>query len=146
MPVAVITDASCIILLDKIGRIDLLQKLYGNLLLTPEVAKEFGGQLPQWFTVSSPDNSRIQRVVQANLDLGEASSIALAMEHSDYLLILDDLKARKFAASLGLDFTGTLGVVLAAKLAGIIPSVQQVLDEIRQTNFRISPALDEQTL
>jgi len=146
MPAVIITDASCLILLDKIGRLDLLSKVYGVLLTTPEVALEFGKAIPDWITILSPQNPHLQRIAEANLDPGESSAIALAIEHEGCLLILDDLKGRNFAGSLGIAITGTLGVVIAAKLSGIIPSVKTVLEEIRQTNFRLTEKLEQLAL
>lgn len=53
-------------------------------------------------------------MLQATLDPGEASAIALGSELQG-LLIVDDLKARKMASELQLDYTGTLGVLVEAK-------------------------------
>lgn len=50
----------------------------------------------------------------------------------EYKLILDDFKARKLAANLQLQFTGTLGVFLKAKEIGIIPSIKPVLKKYRK--------------
>ncbi len=77
-----------------------------------------------------------------SLDKGEASAIALAVEFDDCLLIIDDLKGRNFAMKLGLNITGTLGVLIDAKLQGHIASLKPVLDAIRQTNFRVSANLE----
>ena len=41
----VISDTSCFITLDKIGELDILQKLYGSVVTTPQIAKEFGAEL-----------------------------------------------------------------------------------------------------
>jgi predicted nucleic acid-binding protein len=52
------------------------------------------------------------RILNASVDLGEASTIALAMQiPTDNVMILDDLKARKLAKQLDLKFTGLLGGV-----------------------------------
>ncbi|HEX5150997.1 MAG TPA: DUF3368 domain-containing protein [Parafilimonas sp.] len=72
------------------------------------------------------------------LDKGESSAIALAIEIADSTIILDDYKARKIANQLHLNFTGTLGVIIKAKLKGIIPSIKPLLEKIRQTDFRIN--------
>jgi predicted nucleic acid-binding protein len=50
-------------------------------------------------------------LIVSQIDLGEASAIALAKEIESLLLLPDDLKARKLAAKLNLKFTGTLGVI-----------------------------------
>lgn len=80
------------------------------------------------------------------IDLGEASAIALAKEMESPLLLLDDLKARKLAAKLNLKFTGTLGVKHKAKQIGAIEKVKPLLDKILATNFRISANIIQELL
>ncbi len=69
------------------------------------------------------------------VDKGEASAIALALETPGSTIILDDYKARKIAAQLGISFTGTIGVIIIAKLTGFIPSIKTVLEKLRETDF-----------
>jgi predicted nucleic acid-binding protein len=47
----VITDASCLILLDKIEYLDLLPKLFDVVITTPEIALEYGKTIPKWLTI-----------------------------------------------------------------------------------------------
>lgn len=61
-------------------------------------------------------------------------------------IILDDFAARKVAEKLGLDITGTLGVVIKAKLKGVIESNRPYLDKIKSTDFRLSPELENLAL
>ena len=138
---AIISDASCLILLDKIGELELLNKLYGTIITTEEVAMEFGNPLPSWLEIKAV-NKNYQSIIEASLDKGEASAIALAIEYEECLLIIDDLKGRKFAHQLGVAIIGTLGIILDAKLAGIIPSANQLLIKIKQTNFRLTERLE----
>ncbi|MDP3667090.1 MAG: DUF3368 domain-containing protein [Sediminibacterium sp.] len=72
------------------------------------------------------------------IDKGESSAIALALETPDCTIILDDFKARKIADQLGLHVTGTIGVIVRAKLNGVIPSIKPVLQKMRETDFRLS--------
>lgn len=65
MQVTIITDTSCLILLDKIGELDLLRKLYQNLLTTSVIANEFGKPLPTWIAIQNP----IDRKRQSELEL-----------------------------------------------------------------------------
>ena len=51
MPEPVIADTSVLILLQNIEELDLLLKVYGNINVTPEVAKEFLYSLPAWITI-----------------------------------------------------------------------------------------------
>ena len=139
---AIISDTSCLILLDKIGELNLLHKLFGTIITTSEVAFEFGLPLPDWFEIQQPKDKNYQTIIEASVDKGEASAIALAVELDDCLLIIDDLKGRKFAQQLGLTIIGTIGILVDAKLAGIIPSVKPLLTKIKTTNFRISDQLE----
>lgn len=138
----IISDTSCLILLEKIGELSILNKLLGNITTTSEVAEEFGHQLPLWFEIKDPKDKNYQAIIEASVDKGEASAIALAIELDDCLLIIDDLKGRKFAHQLGLTIIGTIGVIVDAKLAGVIPSVKPILSKIKSTNFRITEKLE----
>ncbi len=75
------------------------------------------------------------------LDLGEASAIALALEKEECLLIIDELKGRQEARQLGLNYTGTLGILITAKEKGLIKSVTEIIQEIENTDFRIDEKL-----
>lgn len=132
----VIVDTGCFILLDKIGEFGLLKSLFKSVVTTSAVAEEFGTKLPWWINVRNVLNIHFQ--VMLDIDQGEASAIALALESEPSLLILDDHKARKVARRLNLNYTGTLGVFLKAKQAGVIPSIKSVLEKVQQTNFRYS--------
>jgi predicted nucleic acid-binding protein len=85
-------------------------------------------------------------VISASLDKGEASAIALALEEKDPLLILDDLKARRMASGLGLNYTGTLGVLGDAQQSGFLKSIKPIIDKIKKTNFHLSDELVKQIL
>src|SRR5690349_9260298 len=118
----IIADASCLILLSNIGELDLLQKLFGTIVTTKEISVEYGMPLPSWIEVRQPVNKKYQTLIEIFLDKGEASAIALALEYNDSLLILDDLKARKFTERFNIPITRTVGIIADAKLIGIIPS------------------------
>ena len=52
----------------------------------------------------------------------------------------------RVAEQLGLEITGALGVVIRAKLRGIIPSVKPILEKIKTTDFRLTETLEKQAL
>ena len=54
------------------------------------------------------------------LDAGEAAAIALALEHSDSLVLCDDREARRVCAELGIRFIGSVGLIAAATHEGRI--------------------------
>ncbi|HWB62763.1 MAG TPA: DUF3368 domain-containing protein [Chitinophagales bacterium] len=146
MPRAIIADTSCLILLDKIEELHLLKALFGTITTTKEVAAEFGLPLPSWFSIIEPGDKNYQTIIGASVDLGEASAIALALELPDSLLIIDDLKGRRFATQLGIKITGTIGVIIDAKQAGIIAAVKPLLAKMKNTNFRLSEELEKMIL
>lgn len=142
----IISDTSCLIILSKIDAFDLLRLLYGTITTTPEIAEEFGETLPDWVIIRPVSDKLRQQILELQIDKGESSAIALGLELDDSTLILDDYKARKIAASLGIRITGTIGILVKAKLTGIIPSLKECLDKIKQTDFRISDELEKQAL
>lgn len=141
MQAAIISDTSCLILFNKIGELSLLQKLFGEIIITQIVAEEFGKKLPTWIIVQNPIDLENQSVLNISLDRGEASSIALAIERKDCRLIIDEQKGRRIARQLGITITGTLGVLAEAKQSGLISVLKPVLDKIKQTDFRLSERL-----
>lgn len=142
----IISDTSCFIVLTKIGELEILQKLYRQIVTTPEISEEFGESLPDWVLIESVRDKSSQRILELQIDKGESSAIALALEIQNSTLIIDDFKARKVATNLGISFTGTIGIIIKAKLNGIIPSIKPVLEKIKRTNFRISTELELQAL
>ena len=72
--------------------------------------------------------------------------MALALETPESTVIIDDYRARRAAQQLGINYTGTIGIIIKAKLTGIIPSIQPLLDKIKQTDFRITTEIEAQAL
>lgn len=142
----IISDTSCLVILDKVGETEILRALYGEMIITSTIAQEFGKPLPDWIRIKDAANKSYQNLLQISVDRGEASAIALAVEMSNCLLILDDYKARRLASSLELKFTGTFGVLLEAKLSGHLPSIRPILDKIKRTDFRLSLELERKIL
>lgn len=124
----------------------MLQKVYGQILTTSDIAEEFGEKLPEWVIIKDVSDKHKQKILELQIDKGESSAIALAIETPDCILILDDFKARKIAQQLGMTITGTIGVIIKAKLTGKISSIRPYLDKIKTTNFRISSEIELQAL
>jgi len=134
----VISDTSSLILFDKIGELELLAKVYDIILTTPQIASEYGKNLPEWIHIVDVKDKKYQCFLETQVDWGEASAIALAKEVDNSILLLDDLKARKLASKLNMKFTGTLGVIHKAKQLGFINRIKPLIDKLLETNFRIS--------
>jgi predicted nucleic acid-binding protein len=120
--------------------------VYGKVTTTPEIAAEYGENLPLWIDINVVADKSKQRLLEMQIDKGESSAIALALETPNSLLIIDDFKARRIAERLALSFTGTIGVIIKAKLLGIIPSIKPIIERIKETDFRLSPELELQAL
>jgi len=86
MQKVIISDTSCLIILDNIGELNLLSKLFGQIIITQDIAREFKKELPDWFIIVEPINKTYQKILEASLDSGEASAIAFAIEQTDCLL------------------------------------------------------------
>lgn len=123
-----------------------MQRVYGELITTPEIAKEFGEVLPDWIKIQSVRDKKYQDFLFTQVDYGEASAIALASEFEDVLLLLDDLKARKLATQLKFRITGTLGVIHRAKQMKVIDKVKPLIDKLVLTNFRIADNIIKEIL
>jgi predicted nucleic acid-binding protein len=146
MPRIIISDTSCFIILSNIGELELLHKVYGQVTTTIDIVNEYGEKLPEWVEIKDTKDKYRQQLLEMQLDKGESSAITLALETPHSTLILDDYKARRIAEQLGLSYTGTIGVIIKAKLLGIIPSIKPLLDKIRHTDFRISADIELQAL
>jgi len=142
MPKIIISDTSCFILLTNIGELELLHQVYNNIVTTSDIIAEYGEPLPGWVIIESVKDQQKQALLEMQVDKGEASAIALALEIPGSTVILDDYKARKIAERLNLNITGTLGVIVKAKVLGLIPSIKPFLSKIKKTNFRLSKEIE----
>jgi predicted nucleic acid-binding protein len=142
----IISDTSVLILFQKINKLDLLQGIYSEIITTPEVAEEYGDVLPGWIIIQSVSDRKYQEFLETQIDKGEASAIALAKDYTEVLLLLDDLKARKLATQLNMKYTGTLGIINRAKQLGLIERTKPLIDEILNTDFRISEKIIKEFL
>lgn len=74
-----------------------------------------------WAQVVAVTSEQVPNVI--DLGRGEAEVIAVGLEHSGSLLILDDQLGRRIASFYKLKYTGTLGVLNKAKQAGYLPNI-----------------------
>lgn len=142
MPKVVIADTSCLIVLSNIEQLKILRQLYGNIVTTPDVEREYGETLPDWVEINYPKDKTRQVLLELQLDKGESSAIALALEIPDSILIIDDYKARKIAEQLQLKITGTLGILIKAKQRGFLKSIMPIVKKLKSSGFRISDDLE----
>ena len=140
----VVADSTCLIGLERINHLDLLQSLFDPVVVPPEVKREFGIPVP-WLTVEAPTNNALVATLKILVDDGEAEAIALAQERG-WLIILDDRQARSVAGNLGISVIGTIGILVRAKHYGIIPALKPLLNELESNGFYVSEILREEAL
>lgn len=141
----VITDASCLIALDRVGRLDLIPSLVSNAVAPPAVIEEFGRKL-DWLRELPVQDKRVLATLRAQLDSGEAEAIAVALEHPGSILLIDERQGRRLAESLGVSVLGTLGLLIQAKQRGILEAVRPLMDALIAVDFRVSDGLYNQVL
>jgi predicted nucleic acid-binding protein len=146
MPKIIIPYTRCLIILEKIKFLEILNYLYDKIITTPEVSKEFGNDLPPWINIEKAKDLKYQKLLETQIDKGEASVIALALEKEGILLILDDLHARKIAKQLNLNFTGTLGLIYKAKQTGFISELRPLIEKLKEPDFWIADKVVDEIL
>ncbi len=142
----VVSDASPLIALFQINQLDLLRRPYGSVEIPPAVQREIMPSLGHllgslgWLCLRVPVETATLASLRAQVDLGEAEALALALE-LNALLVIDDLPARGVTQSLGVQATGTVGVLIRAKREGLIEAVAPPLEDLRVAGFWAGEAL-----
>jgi predicted nucleic acid-binding protein len=156
--IVVVSNASPLINLARIGKLDLLRQLYEELSVPEAVWQEIvvkGAGQPgaeevktaTWIKRRAVTNTQLARALQQELDTGEAEAIALALEMEAKLLLMDEHVGRETARHLGLHCIGLIGVLIEAKRKGLISTVKPHLDALRDVaGFRVSDPLYQRVL
>jgi uncharacterized protein len=139
-----VVDSTCLIGLDQINCLDLLPNLFEPLHAPPEVERE-SGFAPEWLRIEKPSNPDLVSALKLMVDDGEAEAIALALERK-WRIVLDDLRARALAQRMGLKIIGTVGILIRAKRAGLLPWISPLLNELTAKGFRLSEELKREVL
>jgi hypothetical protein len=143
MPEPIIIDTSSLIALERINLLQILCKIYKEVVIPESVIKEFGNLSLSCLSIRKVESNLLKLLItDLNLGKGEADVIALASQ-TGLKVIIDDLKARKAAENMGLKLTGTIGVLLKAERLGLIASAQEKVRELREKGFYISEQLLE---
>lgn len=146
----VVADTSPICYLLLIEEIDILPRLYKQVLIpqivqqelaherSPQKVRSWIEQPPRWLMIQSIDV--LPHSSLDNLDPGEQAAITLAQFYNADLLIIDDLLGRQVALSYQIQVTGLLGVLDEAAKQRLI-DFPTVIARLQQTTFRASPKL-----
>lgn len=153
----VVSDSTALIGLSAIGGLDWLRQLYTHVVIPQAVYREVvidgAGKVSaqdvanaSWIQMQTlqnyNDKAYLMNVI--GLDEGESEAIVLAQEIGADLLLLDDSAARQYARQQQLKITGMVGVVLAAKQAGIISLARPQLDALLAVGIFIDAKLYQQ--
>jgi len=128
--VIVFSNTTPFIALSCINKLELLPKLFGQIHVVTEVIEECaaGGIIPvpdlrtlPWVVEIQPSQS-ITISILLELDKGEKHTLQMAKEMKANRVIIDEKMGRDIAEYLGLEVTGTLGILLKAKQNGWVES------------------------
>ncbi len=146
-PLPIVSNSSPLIVLARIGHLDLLERLFTTVMVPPAVTHEVVSVvLPTW-VIERPLMQPVgPRILRASLGAGESEAISLALEVGVQWIILDDRPARRLAEALGLPVIGTLGILLASKRRGFLPAVRPCVDALVNVGFRMAPDLYERVI
>ena len=152
----IVCNASPLIFLSKIGRLDLLHDLFSEVLIPDSAWKEavrkpdtVTAKLEQQKGFGKPIVFAVRNRVAVSaligrLHMGEVEVIVGAGELGIPNVILDDGYARKKAKHLGLSVTGTLGLLIAGRNRGLVNDLNSEIIELRSIGFRINDSVVEQ--
>jgi predicted nucleic acid-binding protein len=140
----VVSDTSPLNYLVLIGKVDVLPRLFGKIVVpiavheellhdgAPQRVKDWLANAPEWLEVrEAPPHQE-----ESGVDRGEAEAIALARSLNAPALI-DDRRGREYANEQGVIVIGTIGVLDRAAKKGMLDYVQSLRD-LEATNFHIS--------
>ena len=149
---SITSNTGPLIALAKVDLLSVLKITFSDVLIPPSVRRELlakpggdserlqaaiGEYIKETELTGSP---RRAAPAMARLGAGEQEAIALAAQTGTPLLI-DDRLARTAARELGVRVIGTAGLLVESKLAGKIPAVRPILEEIRRRGYHLSDAL-----
>ena len=155
MPEA-ITNTSPMLYLYRIGVLDWLPQLCDDIWMPRSVADELQNGRRKGYDVPIPSAYAWLQVVEPRvvpsewlaLDLGagERAVLAIALDHPQRVILLDDGRARRIAQAAGLIIWGTLKILLEAKSQGLTDLIEPHLDRLRDAGMWMSEAIRQRVL
>ena len=156
MPDTLVINTGPIISLAEVGALEIVHQLPLRFITTDVVQAEILQgmdqehhlfQWPEWLEVLSL-RQPLQPLVTVNLDAGEASVIQLAIEQSLDTVCIDEIKGRRCAKALGighwalgLNVTGSLGLLASAKRMRFIDTVRPWVEAMQSCGTWFHPTL-----
>ncbi len=136
-----IVNASPLILLGKIGRLQILKQVAPSYIIPEAVWAEVLAGPEQdparsWLEEQEQDEHlargrfEVPEILAWDLGAGETAVLSVALRTPNAVSVIDDLAARSCAQAFGLPIIGTLGVLIKAKAQGLIPTLRPELDKL----------------
>jgi len=151
-----ISNTSPLLYLYRIGALDWLPELFGEVWTPKAVRDELGEGRRRGYDVPDPSVYDWLRLVDPHnmpsewlaLDLGkgELAAMALALENPTRIVLLDDTLARRTAQAAGLTVWGTLKVLLEAKARGLTERVEPFVARLSDAGMWLSDDLRRRIL
>jgi predicted nucleic acid-binding protein len=151
MPIEkVVVNASPLITLFKSQLADLLPRLFGQVQVPSAVWIEVTASkddiaaqmLPYCNWATQTEDIAIHPLVSAwDLGAGESEVLSYALLHPDHTAMVDDAAARRCAISLNISTLGTGGMIVLAKRRGLISSVLNPIQALRNAGLWLSDDL-----
>lgn len=121
----IVSNTSPISNLAKVGQLNLIQQIYGKILIPTAVCEELlderagetvitAVQSATWLEIRPVQKQELVNELQSRVNIGEAEAIALAVEVNATRLLIDERLGRQAAAERGVKITGVLGILLMA--------------------------------
>ena len=155
MPEAIM-NTSPLLYLYRIGVLEWLPMLCNDIWIPQAVVQELQEGQSKGYDVPLPGAYAWLQVVEPRavpsawlaLDLGagELAVLAIALEHPQRVVLLDDGRARRIAQAAGLTVWGTLKVLLEAKSQGLTDLVAPHVDQLREAGMWMSEAIRQRVL
>ena len=150
----VVVNTTPLIALSHVGHLDILKKLYGEIIIPEAVYNELSVKAESickkavessldWIRVVKIQNQMAKTMYKTQLHDGEVEVMILAKEVVADVVIIDDANAKKHAKYLGLPVTGTVGVLIKAKQEGYINELRSILQRMVESGIYLSQSLIE---
>jgi predicted nucleic acid-binding protein len=138
-----IADSSALITLSIIKKLEILEKLFGDVFIPQavfnEITKVNKRESPELKEYCQNRIKTISTNINFNISLGigESEAIILYKEMEANFFLCDDKKAKKFAKSFNINVIGSLGVLLKAKETGYVTKIKPLVEILKQSNIFI---------
>lgn len=154
---AIVTNTTPLLALSAAtGALDILGSLYERVIVPHEVATEVMAGGASMFGIAAfkqagwlecrPQPVRLNPWLANTLDRGEASVIQTALDEKIGLVCIDETVGRRIARLNGLTLTGTVGILLKARMRGYPVSIPAAIERMREHGIWLSERLVAETL